>query len=141
MDTGPLGLIANPFHVSREGDILQWIRAYVQAGNRLMVLVVADYELRRERVRRKNARALRLLDQFTAVVPDQYLPLSDESLQLAATLWADARNQGRPTADLRELDCDVLIAAQALSYDAAGLEVVGATSNLGHLSQYVQSAA
>jgi predicted nucleic acid-binding protein len=50
----------------------------------------------------------------------------------AAELWADARKQGRPTADLKELDCDVILAAQAIEANA-----IVATTNLGHLERYV----
>ena len=45
--------------------------------------------------------------------------LSDMALRLAAKLWAQARNAGMPTADPKELDCDVLIAAQALTLDVS----------------------
>jgi len=50
----------------------------------------------------------------------------------AAELWAVARRRGRPTADLKELDCDVILAAQALEQEA-----VVATENVAHLSQFV----
>ena len=63
--------------------------------------------------------------------------LSDAALRLAATLWAQARNRGTPTADSRELDCDVLIAAQALSLGVPDGELVVATANVGHFAQFV----
>jgi len=50
----------------------------------------------------------------------------------AAELWAAARRRGRPTADLKALDCDVILAAQAMEQEA-----VVATENVGHLSQFV----
>src|SRR5205085_12567780 len=49
----------------------------------------------------------------------------------AAGLWADARRRGTPTADPRSLDCDVILAAQALQAEA-----VVATENVGQLSRY-----
>jgi hypothetical protein len=46
-----------------------------------------------------------------------------------------------PTADPKELDCDVLIAAQALDYQTthglASGELVMATVNIGHHSQFL----
>jgi predicted nucleic acid-binding protein len=50
----------------------------------------------------------------------------------AAELWADARRRGNPTADPKELDADVILAAMALEAGA-----IVATENVGHLSRYV----
>ena len=50
----------------------------------------------------------------------------------AAELWADARRRGKPTADPKELDADVILAAQAIEAGA-----IVATENVGHLSRYV----
>ena len=73
--------------------------------------------------------------------PRQHLvvtfPLSDEALRLAVELWAKARPQGRPTADAKDLDIDVILAAQALSFGTAPSDVVVATSNSKHLSQFI----
>lgn len=52
----------------------------------------------------------------------------------AAELWADARKRGKPTADPKELDGDVILAAQALQANA-----VVATENVGHLSLFVEA--
>jgi hypothetical protein len=56
---------------------------------------------------------------------------------LAAELWAKARQQGRSTADAKDLDVDVILAAQALSFGPAPSDVVIATSNEEHLSQFI----
>ena len=58
---------------------------------------------------------------------------------LAAQLWADARNRGKPTADRNALDGDVILAAQAIWEVNAGNEVVIATTNVRHLSQFVDA--
>jgi len=62
-------------------------------------------------------------------------------LRLASNLWAQARNAGTPTADPKELDCDVMIAAQALDYQSVHSltpgEVVMASVNVGHLAQFL----
>ena len=52
----------------------------------------------------------------------------------AAELWAQARNSGLPTADPKALDCDVILAAQALEKDG-----IVATENVGHLSRFVDA--
>jgi hypothetical protein len=55
----------------------------------------------------------------------------------SATLWARARQQGVPTADPKELDCDVILAAQVLTCGASPADAVVATSNVGHLGRFV----
>ena len=87
------------------------------AGHRLIVPAIADYEVRRELERVGQRKGL--------------------ALRLAAKLWAQARHAGVPTADPKELDCDVLIAAQALTMGVPTADLVIATTNVGHLSRFV----
>lgn len=52
----------------------------------------------------------------------------------AAELWAEVRKRGMPTADSKALDCDVILAAQALAVDG-----LVATENVGHLSRLARA--
>jgi predicted nucleic acid-binding protein len=72
------------------------------------------------------------LDQLKAALT--YLPLTTTTMLRAAELWADARRRGTPTADPKELDGDVILAAQALQ--VGGLVV---TENVGHLARFVEA--
>jgi len=65
--------------------------------------------------------------------------LSDPALRLAAELWAQSRRAGRVTASPHALDVDVLLAAQTLTYGANAVEIVIATTNRKHLSQFVEA--
>ena len=81
---------------------------------------------------------------WAAALPQgRYVPLTDSALRLASILWAQARNAGTPTADPKEIDCDVLIAAQALDYQSIHAltpgEIVMATVNVGHLLQFLSA--
>ncbi len=80
------------------------------------------------------------LDAWNGAAPDRYLPLSDSALRLGATLWARARNAGTATADPKELDADVLIAAQTLDRGLPLSDVIVATVNVGHLALFVPAA-
>jgi predicted nucleic acid-binding protein len=81
------------------------------------------------------------LDAWNEAAPGRYVALTDSALRLAAALWADARNSGAPTADPRELDADVLIAAQALDTHLPSAAMVIATVNVGHLGRFAPAAA
>jgi hypothetical protein len=57
----------------------------------------------------------------------------------AAEFWAQVRRQGRPTTDDKALDVDVILAAQADALEGVGYSVVIATTNVGHLSRFVEA--
>ena len=141
LDTGPLGILTNPKRSQTTQDAIQWASLHIRAGNRFLVPAIADYEVRRELTRLGRAGGILTLDAWNNSLPDRYLPLTDSALRLAATLWARSRNAGRPTGDPKELDCDVLIAAQALDYQISHALPAGtlimATVNVGHLSQFL----
>jgi len=107
------------------------------AGHRFIVPAIADYEVRRELERAGKVNGLASLDAWNTAYPDRYLPLSDSALRLGAKLWASARNAGTSTADPKELDGDVLIAAQALDVGLPTADFIIATVNVAHLALFV----
>jgi predicted nucleic acid-binding protein len=107
------------------------------AGHRLVVPAIAYFEVRRELERAGMTRSIAQLDAFNAARPDRFLSVTDSALRLAAKLWAQARNAGTPTADPKELDADVVIAAQALDMGVPAADLIVATINVGHLSLFV----
>ena len=137
LDAGPLGLLTNPKNTPEPRAMTRWALDIMAAGHRLIVPAIADYEVRRELERVGQRRGLAQLDAFNAARSDRYLALTDDALRLAAKLWAQARNAGMPTADPKELDCDVLIAAQALTMGVPTSDLVIATTNVGHLARFV----
>ena len=138
LDSGPLGIVINPkadSPLSQEGKV--WLEYLPQKGYIVMLPEIADYEVRRELIRRGRTAAIRRLDQLKSQIP--YRPLTTEVMLLAAQLWADARKRGKPTADSHALDGGVILAAQAILEVNAGNEVVIATTNVRHLSQFVDA--
>jgi len=138
LDSGPLGIVTNPkaaSPLSQEGKV--WLQSLPQKGYIVMLPEIADYEERRELIREGKTAGIRRLDQLKSQIP--YRPLTTEVMLLAAQLWADARKRGKPTADSHALDGDVILAAQAILEINAGNEVVIATTNVGHLSQFVDA--
>ena len=136
LDSGPLGLITNPKRTPDAIAATQWSIAMMFAGHRFIVPAIADYEVRRELIRARKAKGLASLDRWNTARSDRYLPLSDSALRLGAKLWAGARSAGTATADPKELDADVLIAAQALDMGLPPSDFVIATVNVGHLALF-----
>jgi predicted nucleic acid-binding protein len=136
LDAGPLGLVTNPKKTPDTIAAAQWVIGMEAAGHRFLVPAIADYEVRRELVRAGKRRGIARLDAFNAAEPDRFLSVTDTALLLAADLWARARNAGTATADPKELDADVLIAAQALDMGLPPTDFIIATVNVGHLALF-----
>lgn len=132
LDAGPLGMISNPNASITNAACYQWMESLVLNGDEVLVPEIADYEVRRELLRARKTQGLARLDILKNSLG--YLPLTTPVMLKAAELWAQARNSGLPTADPKALDCDVILAAQALEKDG-----IVATENVGHLSRFVDA--
>lgn len=132
LDSGPLGLLANPRSTPTTRAALQWLGQLLTAGRRVLAPALADFEVRRELLRLKAVRSLQALDKLIQQL--EFLPESPNDLRRAAGFWADARQGGFPTAPDPALDIDVIIAAQAVGL---GVPAIIATGNVGHLSRFV----
>jgi predicted nucleic acid-binding protein len=137
LDTGPLGLLTNPKKTPDTRAATRWAVSVMAAGHRLVVPAIADFEVRRELERAGMTKSIAQRDAFNAARSDRFLSVTDSALRLAAKLWAQARNAGTPTADPKELDADVVIAAQALDMGVPVSDLIIATTNPGHLSLFV----
>jgi predicted nucleic acid-binding protein len=135
LDSGPAGFLANPNPHPVPVAIRKWLTDLLAAGRRVILPEIADYEVRRELLRAGLTQSVRMLDSLAAQA--EYLPLTTAAMRHAAELWAQARNMGHQTAADPALDCDVILAAQALSL---GVQVVVATGNPAHLSRFVTAA-
>lgn len=134
LDAEPLGLLSS--RPSKKGTVAscyQWLASLRAAKMRVVVPEIADYEVRRELIRAKKTQSVARLDALAAAA--EYLPLNTAVMRLAAELWAQARQKGQPTAGDDTIDCDVILAAQALSLNDP--TVIVATSNVGHLARFV----
>ncbi|BDI29833.1 hypothetical protein CCAX7_18840 [Capsulimonas corticalis] len=115
----------------------QWIKDCIRAGSEVAAPAITYYETLRELERLNATSQIARLRAFCNATPDRYLPLSDAHLNLAAKLWAQSRNAGLPTSSPEALDGDVILATQVLSIATLNTEIVVATTNVGHLSQFV----
>jgi predicted nucleic acid-binding protein len=113
------------------------------AGHLVLVPEIIDYEHRRELLLNDSLAAVARLDAFKE--NGAYLPVSEAAFLTGAQFWATARRKGQPTADRHALDADMLLAAQAATFDrldwdrSAEEDVVIATTNVGHLSRFADA--
>ena len=129
LDAGILGLVSHP---RPNRAFAAWWDGVLTSDVVVAIPEIADYEVRRELLRANKKTGVRRLDQLKSTF--LYLPLTTSAMLRAAEMWAQARQQGRPTADPKELDCDVILASQAIEQ---GAYVV--TDNVGHLARFVSA--
>ena len=137
LDSGPLGMVTNPRATPLALECQLWLDSLEPKGYKVMLPEIADYEVRRELLRAGKVTGIERLDQLKAAIT--YRPITTEVMLKAAEFWAQARKRGRPTADPKALDGDVILAAQATLVANEGNQVIIATTNVGHLSQFVDA--
>jgi predicted nucleic acid-binding protein len=133
LDTGPLGLVTNPKLSAESNTCTQWLQAQITSGSRIIIPEIADYEVRRELLRANKLKGLARLDNLAGLL--EYLPITTTAMRQAAQLWAQARQQGQPTAGDKTIDGDMIFAAQAMTLAIS--DTVVATTNVGHLSRFI----
>ena len=118
LDSGPLGLITNPRASKEAAACGQWLVSAFTGGASVLVPAIADYEVRRELIRARRTASIGRLDVFIERVG--FLAITTAAMRQAAAFWAEARQQGRPTAADAALDGDVILAVQAVTLDRPG---------------------
>lgn len=137
LDSTPVGLITNPKATPLAFECQQWLRSLLDRGYHVILPEIIDYEIRRELLRVNKIKSIRRLDDLKSEII--YLPITTEVMLKAAQMWAQVRQQGKPTADDKALDGDVILAAQAILISSTKYPVIVATSNPKHLSLFVNA--
>lgn len=136
LDAGPLGLASGPNGTPRGDACRLWLHDLTAAGARIVVPEVADFEVRREMLRRRAVAGIRRLDALKTRYA--YLPITTPAMLRAAEFWADVRRGpgAAPTAPRDSLDGDAVLAGQAATAGGPGDTVEVATDNLRHLGRF-----
>jgi predicted nucleic acid-binding protein len=137
LDTAPLGMISNPKATPSNLECQLWLENLLAQGEKVILPEIADYEVRRELLRANKHASIRKLDQLKSIL--EYKPITTEVMLLASQMWADARKSGKPTADNKSLDADVILAAQAKLEELNGDSVIVVTTNKKHLSVFIEA--
>jgi predicted nucleic acid-binding protein len=134
LDAGPLGMVTHP---RKNIEIKTWLQISLRSNLIIKVPEIADYEVRRELLRANKLKGIQRLNILKLTLG--YLSITTDTMLRAADIWAQARQQGRPTADDKSLDADVILAAQALLIREQGEDVIIATTNVAHLSRFTEA--
>ena len=139
IDSGVLFTLISTSKVKEVTDCQDWFYYLLSRSALVVTSAICNYEVKRELIRRKKVPELDNLNQLKALI--DFLPVDESTLELAAELWAEARNKGLPTADDLSLDADVIICAQyqLLAEKYPGRYVVIATNNVKHLSRFSEA--
>jgi predicted nucleic acid-binding protein len=137
LDSTPVGLITNPKATPLAVECQQWLESLLDRGYSVVLPEIIDYEVRRELLRVNRVNSIRRLDLLKSEII--YLPITTEVMLKAAQMWAQVRQQGKPTADNKALDGDVILAAQAILIGSDEHRSIVATSNPKHLSLFVDA--
>jgi predicted nucleic acid-binding protein len=137
LDSTPVGLITNPKSTSLAIECQQWLQSLFNREYHVILPEIIDYEIRRELLRANRLKGIRRLNLLKSELI--YLPITTEVMLKAAELWAQVRQQGKPTADNKALDGDVILAAQATLIGSDEHPSIVAMSNAKHLSLFVDA--
>lgn len=137
LDSAPLGMVTNPQAKGVPLACQMWLKSLLQRGERVVIPEIADYEVRRELLRAGLLKSVRRLDNLKQTL--EYSPIQTETMILAASIWAEARQTGQPTADPKALDGDVILAAQARLLCNDTTEAIVATTNVAHLNRFIRA--
>lgn len=137
LDTGVLGMLVHPAETGEPRECKVWLKQLVSRGAIFCIPEIADYELRRELIRMARTESIGRLDELKTTL--RYVPITTPTMIKAAEFWASARAAGRPTADDKALDADAILAAQSTELAEPGSDVIVATTNVSHLTRFVQA--
>jgi predicted nucleic acid-binding protein len=143
LDTGVLGLLSSPNDREQVREIQQWVLQLLARSVYVISSEICDYEVRRSLILQKLTRTsdegINNLDSLASLI--DFLPVTKTVLKKAAQLWAQIRIQGLPTADSKNIDADIIIAAtcQIIQEEYPGQKLIVATSNVKHLSRFLEA--
>lgn len=143
IDTGVLGLLSSPNDRQEVTDSQEWLYYLLARSVNIVSSDICDYEVRRGALltvkSNSNEQGIENLDDLHSLI--NFLPVSQIILRNSAKLWAEFRSQGLPTAEVENIDVDVIIGAtcQLVQQEYPGQRLIVATTNVKHLSRFVEA--
>ena len=143
LDSGILGLISSPNERAEVMACQNWVMGLMAKGVYVVSSDICDYEIRRSLLLLETQKltqvSLTRLERWRDVI--DFLPLTTNVMKSAAKVWADSKLRGLPTAELKNIDADMIIVAQwlLLSEEYPGRRITIATTNVKHLKPFCEA--
>lgn len=143
IDSGILGKLCNPNSSPEVEAAREQLYALLAKGIYIVSSQICDYEVRRSLIlnsmRGLTSEGIDNLNKLSEII--DFLAVNNTVLKEAASLWAEARIQGIPTADDKSLDADIIICSQykLLEKEYPSRYIVIATTNVKHLSRFSEA--
>jgi predicted nucleic acid-binding protein len=143
LDSGILGLLSSPYKEGDARDCGEWLYRLLSKSVYVVSSDICDYEVRRglklALINRPVKSGLKQLDALTDLI--DFLPLTRDVMEIASDIWAQARSQGKATANDKNIDGDMIIAAHwsILNAKYPGREVIVVTTNVKHLGYFTNA--
>lgn len=143
LDTGVLGLVSSPSNTGEAKECKQWLYHLLSRSAYVVTSDICDYEVRRSlllaSLTNPTVQGIENLDALQQFI--DFIPLTKSVMKEAAQLWVEARRQGIQTADNKNIDADIIIAAQwkLLKEEYPGRYIVIATTNVKHMERFTEA--
>ncbi|NES81901.1 MAG: type II toxin-antitoxin system VapC family toxin [Moorea sp. SIO2B7] len=142
-DSVTLGILSSPSEKLDPKECQDWLYELLARSAYLISPSLCNYEVRRSLILTSMVKNKRQgsskLDSLHQII--DFLPVSQYIIKKAAQLWAETRSKGQPTADIKNIDVDVIIGAtyQLLQSEYPGQFIVVATTNVKHISRFTEA--
>ncbi|MEA5468415.1 PIN domain-containing protein [Spirulina sp. 06S082] len=143
VDSSILGMLCNPNSSPEVNECKQWLYSLLARSARVVTSDICDYEIRRSLIlaltKNSQINGLENLNDLTNII--EFIEITKNVLYRASEIWSQAQLQGKPTADRKALDIDLIISAhcQLLQEEHPGRYVIIATKNIKHLSRFAEA--
>lgn len=139
LDSGIISTLCKQLNIPEVVECQKWFQRLNARGAYFTASELCDYEVRRELIRRYKLDEVQKLDELRKEI--DFLPLTHEVILKASKLWAKARENHKPTSNLKNIDIDMFISAQweILKEDCPGQHVIIATTNTKHLKLFAEA--
>jgi hypothetical protein len=145
VDSGVLGQLCNPNSTEKTISLNKWFYTQLIRGRGFFTSELCDYEVRRSlnlNIKKGGKPdGLKGLDRLRSEGSIEFTAVNGEIVSLAAALWAKAQIEGKSTASSHALDIDLIVCATSLwlEQEYPGREVITVTTNVKHLSRFVNA--